>query len=277
MASNENIILNYNDQDIHLSAKLRLINESLIIFMHGFGCAKECFDAAFSADGLKNFSICTFDFPGHGNSSRASASTYSLQFYADIVNMLIDLISPTKVSMVCHSMGGAVGLIATQGRRNLDVFVNVEGNLVAEDCGIVSRGIARQSHRAFTRQGFKKFLDGLRASDRDGDQAWAPWYAQADPAALHESARSLVEWSDTGKLLDLFEGLKDKSYVYGTSDSKSYLLQHLNGISSYAIPESGHFVMLDNPRAFYSLLPELLHQAPKKSRARTVLLPSRGY
>lgn len=254
------IDVKHNQDAIRLSAKLRLASDHLVVFLHGLGCAKECFEAAFSFKELRDLSICTFDFPGHGRSMRSGISSYSLQSYADITNSLIQRIPHTTVSLVCHSMGGAVGLIVTQERKDLRTFISVEGNLVAQDCGIVSRNTANQSLRNFKRKGFKGFLERLQTSQDADDKAWAKWYAKSDPSALHESASSLVEWSDSGKLLDLFRSLRDKAYVYGEDESKSYLLPELTGLTSCAVPRAGHFVMLDNPESFYSLLAQLLHR-----------------
>jgi pimeloyl-ACP methyl ester carboxylesterase len=252
--------INYDGKRIRLSVKLRLVSDDLVMLLHGFGCAKECFDEAFVAEGLQDLSICTFDFPGHGKSERSDASIYSLQAYADITNMLLERISPKTVSMVCHSMGGAVGLIATQERSDVGMFVNVEGNLVASDCGIVSRSTASQSFDTFERSGYRDFLQGLKRSTRKRDKAWARWYEQADPCALHETALSLVEWSDSSKLLDLFKSLHSRTYIYGENEVKDYLMPDLQGVSTYCMPEAGHFVMLDSPDAFYPLVSRLVHR-----------------
>ena len=260
MTHAERFDIKYDGKRIRLSVKLRQVSDDLVVLLHGFGCAKECFDEAFVAESLQDLSICTFDFPGHGRSERSDASIYSLQSYADITNILLERLSPKTVSMVCHSMGGAVGLIATQERSNLGVFVNVEGNLVAADCGIVSRSTASQSFDTFERSGYRDFLQDLRQSGRKPDKAWARWYSQADPCALHKTARSLVQWSDSSKLLDLFKSLHDCAYIYGENEFKDYLIPNLQNISSYRIPEAGHFVMLDNPDAFYPLVSRLLHR-----------------
>jgi pimeloyl-ACP methyl ester carboxylesterase len=256
----ERFDIKYDEKLIRLSVKLRLVSDDFVVLLHGFGCAKECFDQVFAAEGLQDLSICTFDFPGHGDSERSDASVYSLQSYADITNILLEKFSPKKVSMVCHSMGGAVGLIATRERSDVGTFVNVDGNLVALDCGIVSRSTASQSFGAFERSGYRKFLEDLLRSGRKSDMAWAQWYAQADPCALHETAKSLVEWSDSSKLLDLFKSLRDRAYVYGENEVKDYLIPDLQGVSSYRIPEAGHFVMLDNPEAFYPLVSALVRR-----------------
>jgi pimeloyl-ACP methyl ester carboxylesterase len=258
MTRAEDIVIPHDGRDIRLSAKLRLTNDHLVIFLHGFGCTKESFNSGFKARGLRDFSLCSFDFPGHGASSRTDVALYSLQSYADITNQVVDRLSPSRVSIVGHSMGGAVGLLAAQSCRSLAAFVNVEGNLVEQDCDIVSRGTANQSLDAFRQRGYGEFLQNLRSSKRADLHTWARWYAQADPAALHEMACSLVEWSDSGKLLDLLKSLKTKSYVYGARDPKPYLVPQLTDVPTFPIADSGHFVMRDNPAAFYRLLPELL-------------------
>ena len=268
MTHSERFDIKYGGKLISLSVKLRSASDHLVVLLHGFGCAKECFDEAFVAEGLQDLSICTFDLPGHGESERLNASDYSLQSYADITNTLVDKLSPKELSMVCHSMGGAVGLIATQERSDLTTFVNVEGNLIASDCGIVSRSTANQSFSTFKKSGYRDFLRALRRSGREPDETWARWYAAADPCALHETARSLVEWSDSNKLLDLFRSLNSRAYVYGENETKDYLLPELRGISSYSIARAGHFVMLDNPGEFYPLLSELLCQGTSHASTR---------
>lgn len=260
MTHAERFDIKYDGKLIRLSVKLRMVSDDLVVLLHGFGCAKECFDDAFAAEGLRDLSICTFDFPGHGDSERSNASVYSLQSYADITNTLLEELSPKRVSMVCHSMGGAVGLIATQERNDVAMFVNVEGNLVALDCGIVSRSTASQSFGTFKRSGYQKFLQDLRRSGIRPDKAWARWYALADPRALHETAMSLVEWSDSNKLLDLFKSLHGRAYIYGENEIKDYLIPDLQDVSTHRIPAAGHFVMLDNPGAFYPLVSELVHR-----------------
>ena len=261
MTHAERFDIKYDGKRIHLSVKLRQVSDNLVLMLHGFGCSKECFDEVFVAEGLQDLSICTFDFPGHGRSGRSDASSYSLQSFADITNILLEKLSPKTVSMVCHSMGGAVGLIATQERSNVGMFVNVEGNLVAADCGIVSRSTATQSFDRFERTGYSDFLQDLRRSGRKPDKAWARWYAQADPCALHETALSLVEWSDSSKLLDLFKSLHDRADRW-ENEVKDYLLPDLQNVSSYRIPEACHFVMLDNPDEFYPLVSSLCTGTP---------------
>jgi Alpha/beta hydrolase family len=108
---------------VRVSTRIRFAGDDLIVFLHGLGCAKESFDAAFDAPTLVNFSICSFDFPGYGGSSRYERSLYSLPEFADIINLVVERLvkdlSPRRVFLVGHSMGGAVSLIARSDQHGV--------------------------------------------------------------------------------------------------------------------------------------------------------------
>lgn len=261
------LTVDYQGAAIEIAVTRHHESDDLVLFLHGFGCTKESFDQAFDIPELEPFSICSFDFPGHGQSDRAQSSSYSLQSYAEIANILIDHIGPNRVFMVGHSMGGAVALIATQGRQDIACLVSVDGNLVAQDCGIVSRFTAAQTEEEFISTGYAEFSGSLQNSSCSDEKAWAHWYAQAEPLALYESASSLVEWSDSGKLVEIFNVLDRKAYVYGDREHKEYLLPLLVDAQICQIKGAGHFAMIDNPAGFYSTLSDILLSARYRSCA----------
>jgi|SRR5712691_8972979 len=254
----ERFLIEYAGQQVSIASAVRKSGKHLIACLHGWGCAKECFagifdSAAIDTGALGEMSILALDFPGHGESDDlADASLYSIPVFADIANAVIDLFSPAQVSFVGHSMGGAVCLIASQARHDIYGIVDADGNLVAQDCGIVSRETASQTLDRFRQHGYQEFLRRLQSSDGQDAKAWASWYSKADPVALHELARSLVEWSDSGKLLDFLKSQSRAVYLYGDQDSKDYLLPELSAMETRLIGGSGHFMMLDNPVAFFN-------------------------
>lgn len=255
---NETLRFNYRGETVDISARVRRNAKDLIIFLHGIGCNKESFNQAFRAKALQGYSICAFDFPGHGKSSKLPDAHYSLQSYADITNLVIRDLAFNRIYVVGHSMGGAVGVIASQEADSIEFLVSADGNLVAEDCGLVSRKIADQSAAAFVPEGFGQFLAVLQNSSRNDFRAWLSWCKDADPHALHQAARSLVEWSDSGKLLEFFNAFAPKAYLYGEQDDKDYLRQQIASASVFAVPGAGHFMMVDNPESFYQMLAGLL-------------------
>ena len=82
------------------------------------------------------------------------------------------------------------------------------------------------------------------------------WYEKSSPIAIHRSAKSLVEESDSGKLLEQFNSLPNKSYIYGDSE-REYLLPLFHQTNVKKIVQSGHFPMIDNPDAFYKVIAKL--------------------
>jgi pimeloyl-ACP methyl ester carboxylesterase len=269
MAVSGSFSINYRGHQIPISTRTRITKPDLVLFLHGLGCAKASFDFAFAHELLDKYSICTFDFPGHGESGSLPADQVSLEAFAEITRGVISLISPRRVFLVCHSMGGAVGLIAAQGLDNLAGFVSIEGNLIDRDCGLVSRKTAGQLPDEFAKDGFHRFAGALTSSPHADLRAWGRWYSDCEPYGLHATARSLVEWSDRGTLLGMFRRLPVRTYIHGLNSQLQYLEPFLCGVDTYGIPNSGHFPMLDNPDRFYPLLARFLDDAAVgETRAR---------
>lgn len=250
----------HNGEDVLIATKTRSGGGHLVVFLHGLGCAKDSFDFAYTAEAMADYSLCALDLPGHGDSGVLAPASYSLQSYADIVRDLIGRLDYERVSLVCHSMGGAVGLLASLDLPDLECFVSIEGNLVAEDCGLVSRQTAGQSETEFVSGGFDHFVAGLRGSARTDLRMWGRWYAACDPWAIHQSARSLVEWSDSDKLITYFRDIAARAYIYGSEGTglEEYLLPRLDGTEVRHIAGAGHFPMMTNPAACYPKIADLV-------------------
>jgi 3-oxoadipate enol-lactonase len=73
----------------------------------------------------ERFRVFAFDLRGHGDSDRPGE--YSFQLMRDDVAAALDELGLTEVTLVGHSMGGAVALLVTIGRPDL------VGRLIIED------------------------------------------------------------------------------------------------------------------------------------------------
>ncbi|HWZ65391.1 MAG TPA: alpha/beta hydrolase [Patescibacteria group bacterium] len=255
----ERISVDYRGQKLKLSVKKRVNSEHLVVFLHGIACAKESYDAAFDAVGLNSYSICTLDFLGFGESDKPQDFSYKLEDQATVVKEVVDLFGTEKVSIVGHSVGGAAGLLLARQLPNLVHFINIEGNLVAEDCGLITRSTADQSLDEYKRHGSQNFLHMLTSSERRDFHEWAKWCKQASPSAIHATARSVVQWSDSGKLLGIFNNLENKTYIYGDEEPKDYLLPRFENVSVRYLPGLKHFMMIENPRIFFTAVSEVLN------------------
>jgi pimeloyl-ACP methyl ester carboxylesterase len=226
------------------------------------GCAKESFDDLWNFTGLfQDFSLLTFDLPGFGDSDRPKDFSYTMQDQAEICKALLDTLKPEKVHIVAHSMGGAIGLLLAENTKDKKAsFINIEGNLISEDSGLLSRKPIRVSFEEFEKKVFNELKYFIGRSRDRSSQLWLRWYEKSDILAYHRSSRSLVEWSDSGNLLNKFEELSvNKVYVYGEKNSRLKVLDTLQKIRKISISKSGHFPMIDNPEEFYSTLSEVLN------------------
>ena len=134
----------------------------LLVCIHGFGCAKESFDSGYAAAALADLSICAVDLPGHGASGGLPEVDDVIEAYAQVVAAVAEQLAPRRLFLLGHSMGGAVGLVATHAVP-VDRFISVEGNLVAADCGLVTQQTATQSRDEFVTTGYARFLTELAA------------------------------------------------------------------------------------------------------------------
>ena len=133
-------------------------------------------------------------------------------------------------------------------------FANLEGNLVSEDCGLISRKTIGVTLEAFESEYFPFFRKQFR--EEEGTRLYLD---HSDPYAFYRSSESLVAWTDSGDLLERFMALRcRKAYFHGERNAKLAALDRLAGVEKIAIPRSGHFMMNDHPDGFYASLRSFL-------------------
>ena len=237
----------------NLSAMVREAGPRLLLLLHGLGCSAETFHGIAGRKAFEDFTLIAPDLPGFGHSERPEEFSYEMEAHGAVCAALIAGFPFGELHIVAHSMGGAVGLCLP---RNLLAsarsFVNVEGNLTADDCGLLSRRSAAAPFPEFS----KEILPGLREEYRDRPRGHLE-LDLADPLAFHRSAASLVAWSDSGRLLARFLSLPcPKLYLYGEKNADLPTLGRLTGVSKFSVASSGHFPMIDKPDLFYRRLAE---------------------
>lgn len=242
-----------------LSVKIRPSSGGLIVFLHGWGGNKKCFDEAFSSDALKDYGICTIDLLGFGESDKPEDFSYDLPDQAKIVAMAVNSLNSDKVYLVGHSMGGGVGLLAAPQIKNLAVFINAESNLAPNGSARDARIAARQSLKLFSSFTLPLLVSLLRRHPRRSMRPWGQWFSEASPLALHQSVQSLVTWSDSGKLLPLFKALPHKAYIYSTNGKRRKdVVPKLDKAITYEVFKSGHTLMTDNQSGFYGTVAKVI-------------------
>lgn len=250
------LTINYKEKPIELSIKFKNGKNELIVFIHGLGCSKDSFEYIWNSSDFVNYSLLTFDLVGYGDSSKPLDFSYDISEQAEICNLLLNQFEYDKIHIVAHSMGGAIGLLLTEKIKDrLASYISVEGNLIGADCGLVSRKTISYSLEEFQNKLFNKLILSSKSSEEHSAKLWAEMLKKCHPLAFYKSSKSLVEWSDSNKLIDLFNSLKSKKmYIYGDKNSQRDVLGMLKDSQKISISNSGHFIMSDNPYEFYKKL-----------------------
>ncbi|GMQ82917.1 MAG: alpha/beta hydrolase [Rhodothermia bacterium] len=245
----ESFVISVGGTLLNVNATVRNTGHDLLVFLHGLGCSSETFRDVWQRPEFNEYSILCLDLPGFGRSDATRSFSYSMEDQALVCAEVLSHYPTNDIHLICHSMGGAIGLLLPQEILNrTKSFSNIEGNLNPEDCVFGSRGVSTVSYDVFVSEILPEFK---RSSDN-----WVKnGLITANPYAFYESAKSIVAWSDSGKLLRAFRDLScRKVYMYGEQNADHPTVATVEGISKIEITGAGHFVMNDNSDEFYSEL-----------------------
>lgn len=240
-----------------ISSYFRTAGPDLVLFIHGLGCAKESFLGAWSSPDLNGLSLLAPDLPGFGDSPAPSDFACRMEDYAEVLGRILAMVEYRRLHVVAHSMGGAIGLLVAGDAPPPASFINVEGNLLSVDCGLLSR----DASQGFPIE-FEDLLSLARTSRDIGLAHWVEWAARCDPRAFHDAAVSLVRWSDSGALLRLYRQLAvPKVYVHGDRSALPAVLGALAGTPVAGLSACGHMVMIDQPEALHAIIASMVRMA----------------
>ncbi len=240
-------------KDYEIAAASSQGTTDLLFCIHGLGCSHNSFRNLGTEPALHKYSALIPDLYGFGNSGRSEEFSYSMEAHAEICVGLLRQSRYERLHLVAHSMGGAVALLLPQDiLDSVESFASVEGNLTSADCNVSSRRVATASYEHFKAEllpEYKVKFGNYLSLDT------------ASPTAYYRSACSLVEWTDSGKLLDKFLNLRcRKCYFYGEQNRGSPSFVATGATRQVQIKQSGHFIMDDNPVQFYAELARFIDQ-----------------
>ena len=244
-----------------LAYRLKQDGPESFVFIHGLGASKNSFDLCFEMEAFRGYTLASLDLPGCGESSRPNDFTYEMKDQADVVLKWIRDLALARIILVGHSMGGVICLyIAEALGTQVKAFLNLEGNLARRDCSFSAK-VASAGWEDFKSKGLEEFKTTLRESIQENPSPGLKNYyeniSRAYPRALYLSSVSLVKESCEGHIDERFLALPvRKWYVFGEKSvnpvTKDFLDQH--NIPYSVVPESGHFMMDDQPGLFYKML-----------------------
>jgi pimeloyl-ACP methyl ester carboxylesterase len=219
-----------------------------IFCLHGLGSSKRSFEKLLQT-GLGDHDPVVFDFAGFGQRCNEPVSGDPFETAICEIGQRILSANYQDIILVGHSMGGIIALSAAEALGDkVTGIVSIEGNLIGEDCGTMSRTLATAKDAAAREEVIRQLRLSASQSKHDGWRTWAEDMETVSVKTLTAYARSMVEFSDSGKLIEFFEHADCRTaYIHGDECLRHPVLSRLKRVPVSYIPGSGHFVMQDKP------------------------------
>ncbi len=244
-------VYNYS---LHVKCKFVPDSKEIILFFHGLACSWDSFNNILDKNYFPDKSLLFVDHIGFGESSKPEDFSYTMEDQAKIIDNLLSELPTWNIHIVAHSMGAAIALnLKPETYAKVKSFANIEGNLIGEDCGFMSRGIAEKSIEEYQNGMYKMHLFAFSNHEQ-------LHFRQTTANAVYHSAVSLVNESDSGELLEKFRNLNcKKAYFYGEENKEMLVLKKLDFTEKQMISKSGHALTSENPEEFYYKLEEFIN------------------
>ncbi|HYC83831.1 MAG TPA: hypothetical protein VEB86_01360, partial [Chryseosolibacter sp.] len=178
---------------------------------------------------------------------------------AAITRLFIEGLNLPRFILCGTSMGGLTTLLYLKvaGLANVKTYVNIEGNLMPEDCMFSSK-VVTYDYDTFRNHIFPNTIIDMKAKGNTG------YHIIANNLQLNTNVKSYfnytfqtVKYSATGELLHQYLTMEiPRLFIYGDENSSLSYLPKLrqHGMDVKEISGSNHFVFYDNPKELYDVV-----------------------
>jgi abhydrolase domain-containing protein 6 len=247
-----------------------------IVLLHGFGANKDNWPR-FVRYIPKEYRVIALDLPGHGDSSKFSDQTYTIEFITQGIAQAMDALKLTKFHLAGNSMGGYVTMLYS---------VNNPQRVITA-CLIDTAGIRspQKSDLQIALDQGKNIL--VAETDAEFDtllsyafysQPFIPWPGKSVLAkkTVEASAFHMKIWNDLKHDKDTFDFTPRLTeikppvlLIWGDRDRITHVSaakvieSHVPGIESVILKDCGHMPMLERPKETAGYYVAFLKKHPK--------------
>jgi pimeloyl-ACP methyl ester carboxylesterase len=227
-----------------------------IVWIHGLGESSTSFLPIVEL--LDGFAHTLVDLPGYGRSAWPDEPIGLEQLAEQLAAWLAK-----SAVVIGHSMGG---VLATMIGDRAAAIVNIDGNVSRGDCTFSGR-VSAWSEAEFVDHGFAElrarvYEDGIADAPLRG---YAAAMTFASPRMFYRHARELVALSETETMAPRLAALRVPAlFVAGVPRGiceRSRALLDQAGARWIGVEPAGHWVYLDQPARFASIVRELCTSA----------------
>lgn len=237
-----------------------------VILLHGWleswGLWQETMD--FLSRSYRTYAI---DFWGFGESDKRRES-YSIQDFVELVNDFMDSLGITQAPLVGHSMGGTVSLsLAIQNPEKVSKVVVIGSPIEGSSLSILLKlaSCRKIANTVYKMMDTLKFGIRVAAPIITRESRWPEMISQdLNQVTLESFLLSISSLRQTNLSPLLAPVYQPVLGMYGDRDvivnpnQWSVLKNGVQRASIERFKQAGHFIMLDKPRLFKTLLKEYL-------------------
>ena len=245
--------ISYRSQEFGVACRYRKAGGKWLVLLHGLQSNKEIFDPLFNAAELKKYSLLALDLIGFGGSCKPDDFSYDVSDQTEMVLLAANRMGIREMSVVGHSLGGMIATLALEkAPARIESIVSLEGNLTKGDCGESAKTV-EVPFEAFR----KIYPRRLREIETSPDSTGALRYRslrKTPDYSFYKTSKSIVEWSASGRLLDIFENSPQRKLLIigGNSDYSS--IPKGPTIKIARIARAGHFMLIERPQEVISAM-----------------------
>lgn len=221
--------------------------------IHGWTCRRSDWHPAMAAL-ADEFRLTAIDLPGHGDSHQQLADQWTIGGLADVMAEAVKAMNEPRITLVGHSMGGAVALEAARKLACVnsvvlvDTFVIPYGDLTEEQ--------AQQTAQPFY-DDFPGAIGGLvdnftasMASEQSKNRMKSEM-ASANPRYMLPLWSDLLRWNPEAAFSELKVPIHA---INGDLVSDAARTRCSGHVTEHRLDGAGHFPQMEMPERFYQCL-----------------------
>jgi pimeloyl-ACP methyl ester carboxylesterase len=239
-----------------------------LVFIHGWGCDLNVWNEQFAFFSNKSRMIF-IDLPGYGESEKPNVD-YTLDFFAESVKNTLDDLKITNPVLIGHSLGTAICRQLIFKYPNLNAIIcDIDGVY----CNFPSDSLKRIAYFKEI-YGFTSLFTGADYNKNVSEFVNSLFYETTSDTvkkyALSTMCKTLQYVGESTMKNMVDEKYWDKSVInvpalvvcsknsYIPDDNENFMKTLYSNMQYYEFDKVGHFIMIENPQKFNSILFDFL-------------------